>query len=68
VLLGAAALHAWAWAAMFHCRDLFWTQCGDYFSAFALLLTGCFVSAMLLLESFWAGAQPISQTAQLIGS
>jgi hypothetical protein len=24
--LGLASVHAWFWAAVFHCRDVYWTQ------------------------------------------
>jgi hypothetical protein len=29
--LGLAAVQAWFWALVFHCRDVYWTQCADYF-------------------------------------
>ena len=49
-MLGGVALHAWVWAAIFHCRDVYWTQCGDYFSALGLLAAGGFVASVMLLE------------------
>lgn len=48
--LGLAAVHAWLWATIFHCRDLYWTQCADYFSALALVFWGCFVASVLLVD------------------
>ena len=49
-MLGGVALHAWVWAAIFLCRDVYWTQCGDYFSALGLLAAGGFVASVMLLE------------------
>lgn len=48
--LGLAAVNAWLWAAVFHCRDLYWTQCADYFSAMWLVCWGCFAASALLLR------------------
>ena len=48
--LGLASVNAWLWAVVFHCRDLYWTQCADYFSAMLLVCWGCFVAAVLLLR------------------
>jgi len=49
--LGLAALNAWLWAAVFHCRDVYWTQCADYFSALLLLVVGSLVAAVMLLDA-----------------
>lgn len=38
------SINTWIWSAVFHSRDTFITQVLDYFSAFATLLLGLFVS------------------------
>ena len=37
------SMHTWFWSAVFHSRDLYWTERLDYFSAASMI-----VSALLL--------------------
>ena len=55
---GAASIVAWACAAVFHCRDVYWTQCADYFSALVVLVVGCVVAASHLVEALVGQACP----------
>ena len=50
-LFGLVSLNAWWWAAVFHCRDVYWTQCADYFSATLLIMTATLVAAHHLLPA-----------------
>ena len=41
----------WAWAALFHARDLRWTERGDYFSAILFILAGLFTAVLHVLDA-----------------
>ena len=43
-------INAWIWATIFHCRDVFWTQCADYFSATLLIGGSALVATWHLLD------------------
>lgn len=34
--------HAWIWSAVFHTRDLPWTEFLDYVCAFSIILVNCY--------------------------
>ena len=48
---GVLAVHGWAWAALFHARDLRWTERGDYFSAILFILAGLFTAVLHVLDA-----------------
>jgi hypothetical protein len=41
VLFIAASMNAWVWSAVFHARDLSWTERMDYTAAFSVVICGC---------------------------
>ena len=41
-------LNVWLWASVFHCRDVYWTQCADYFSATLLIGASTLLAAQHL--------------------
>ena len=48
-VLGILSVNAWTWASVFHCRDVYWTQCADYFSATLLVGFGALVATQQVL-------------------
>ncbi len=58
--LAIVAVAAWCCAAAFHARDVWATQCADYFSALLLLLLGAYVAAAHLVIAVDERGRPAS--------
>lgn len=46
----AVSLHAWFWSAVFHSRDLNWTEKMDYFCATSLVMYSLFASLIRIIR------------------
>ena len=55
-VFGLLSVNAWLWALVFHCRDVYWTQCADYFSATLLVGGAALVAAHHLAETYGRAA------------
>ncbi|KAI4461846.1 per1-related [Holotrichia oblita] len=50
---GVVSCHAWIWSAIFHSRDLPFTEMMDYSCAYSIVLTSCYTMLMRILRKFW---------------
>uniref|UniRef100_A0AAR5PNF3 Post-GPI attachment to proteins factor 3 n=1 Tax=Dendroctonus ponderosae TaxID=77166 RepID=A0AAR5PNF3_DENPD len=46
---GAVCCNAWIWSAVFHSRDLPWTEWLDYVGAFSIILVNCYAMCVRVL-------------------
>jgi hypothetical protein len=57
-VLGLVSVNAWAWATVFHCRDLQWTAHADYLSATLLVGVGALAASVQLVRDVRERAAP----------
>ncbi len=50
LFVSCVGMNAWVWSTIFHCRDYVWTERMDYFSAWAAVMSGFYISVIRLFR------------------
>ena len=66
IAFGVLSMNAWAWASVFHCRDVYWTQCADYFSATLLVGGAALIAALHVIETLASNTTLLGQSSMAL--